>query len=137
MAPNLKNVDHLHVDVGSWREAETWYRSVLGFARVEALMGWAVKNGPLTIENPEGTIHLALFESEHPETISAIAFGATGEEFLKWKKHLEGQGLKLRVTDHKLAYSLYFSDPWGNMHEITTYERDYVAGQLATANSSG
>jgi catechol-2,3-dioxygenase len=131
MAPILKNVDHLHVNVGSWSEAEEWYLSILGFKRVDALMGWAVKNGPLTIENPDGTIHLALFESENPETTSVIAFGATGEEFLKWKTHLEDHGLKLRVTDHKLAYSLYFSDPWQNKHEITTYERDNVAANLA------
>ncbi len=132
MAPILNTVDHLHVNVGSWSEAEEWYLSVLGFKRVNALMEWAVKNGPLTIENPEGTIHLALFESESPKTTDVIAFGATGEEFLHWKTHLESHGLKLRVTDHKLAYSLYFSDPWQNSHEITTYDRDYVAAKLAT-----
>jgi len=131
MAPILKDVDHLHVNVGNWSKAEEWYQSMLGFKRVDALMDWAVKNGPLTIENPEGTIHLALFESESPETTNVIAFGATGKEFLNWKTHLENHGLKLRVTDHKLAYSLYFSDPWGNSHEITTYERDYVAAKLA------
>ena len=107
----MNAVDHLHVNVGSWSEAEEWYLSALGFKRVNALMGWAVKNGPLTIENPEGTIHLALFESESPKTTDVIAFGATGEEFLHWKTHLESHGLKLRVTDHKLAYSLYFSNP--------------------------
>lgn len=133
MAPILKDVDHLHVNVGSWSEAEEWYQSMLGFKRVDALMGWAVKNGPLTIENPEGTIHLALFESESPETTNVIAFGATGKEFLNWKTHLENHGLKLRVTDHKLAYSLYFRDPWKNSHEITTYERDYVAAKLDAA----
>ena len=132
MAPILNAVDHLHVNVGSWSEAEEWYLSVLGFKRVDALMGWAVKNGPLTIENPEGTIHLALFESERPKTTDVIAFGTTGEEFLNWKAHLEGHGLNLRVTDHKLTYSLYFSDPWENSHEITTYERDYVAARLAS-----
>ncbi len=131
MAPILKDVDHLHVNVGSWSEAEEWYQQILGFKRVDALMGWAVKDGPLTIENPEGTIHLALFESDSPETTNVIAFGATGSEFLNWRTHLENNGLKLRVTDHKLAYSLYFSDPWGNSHEITTYERDYVAANLA------
>jgi catechol 2,3-dioxygenase len=132
MTPILNAVDHLHVNVGSWSEAEEWYLSVLGFKRIDALMGWAVENGPLTIENPEGTIHLALFESESPKTTDVIAFGATGEEFLNWKAHLEGHGLKLRVTDHKLAYSLYFSDPWQNRHEITTYERDYVVTKLDT-----
>ncbi len=130
MSPKLTGVDHLHVNVENWNEAEEWYRSVLNFKRVDALMAWAVKDGPLTIENPEGTVHLALFESDKPESTNVIAFGATGEEFLSWKTHLENRGLKLRVTDHKMAYSLYFRDPWQNSHEITTYERDYVAGKL-------
>ena len=131
MAPRLSGVDHLHVNVGSWDAAEKWYESVFNFKRVAALMGWAVKNGPLTVENPEGTVHLALFESDSPKSTDVIAFGATGEEFLNWKAHLEDHGLELRVTDHKMAYSMYFSDPWHNNHEITTYERDYVAGKLA------
>lgn len=131
MTPKLEGVDHLHVNVGSWDEAEEWYRRVLNLKRVDALMGWAVKGGPLTIENPEGTVHLALFESDTPNTTDVIAFGATGAEFLSWKTHLENLGLKLRVTDHKMAYSLYFSDPWKNSHEITTYDRDYVAKELS------
>ena len=91
-------------------------------------MSWAVPNGPLTIENPEGSIHLALFESDAPESISAVAFGASASEFIAWKDHLESHSLDLRLTDHSLAYSLYFADPWGNLFEITTYERDAVAG---------
>ena len=134
MAPELKGFDHVHVYVEDWSKAEEWYRSVLGFKRVDALMDWAVENGPLTVENSEGTIHLALFESDRPVAISAIAFGASGEEFLEWKAHLERHGLELRLTDHKLAYSLYFSDPWKNMHEITTYERDYVTRHLSLKN---
>ncbi len=130
MTPKLTGVDHLHVNVGSWAEAEEWYRSVLNFNRIDALIAWAVKDGPLTIENPEGTVHLALFESDDPVKTNVVAFGATGDEFLKWKSHLENLGLELRVTDHKMAYSLYFNDPWQNSHEITTYERDYVAGKL-------
>ena len=130
MTPKLDGIDHIHVYVSSWGEGEAWFARMLGFQRVEALMPWTVKNGPLTIENPEGTIHLALFESDdHPDT-SAIAFGTNATEFIAWKIHLESAGLELRITDHKLAYSLYFSDPWGNLHEITTYERDAVASQL-------
>ena len=126
MTPKLNGIDHVHVYVANWGEAEKWYESVLGFKRVEKFMVWAVKNGPLTLENPKGNIHLALFEREDYPDTSAIAFGATGEEFLAWRTHLEDNGLKLRVTDHELAYSLYFSDPWGNLHEITTYEHEYV-----------
>jgi len=131
MTPTLNGIDHIHVYVANWADAEEWYQSVLGFKRVDALMVWAVDGGPLTLENAAGNVHLALFERDsHPDT-SAIAFGASGEEFLAWKAHLEDHGLELRISDHDLAYSLYFSDPWGNLHEITTYERDYVAQRLA------
>ena len=129
MVPKLSGIDHVHVYVGNWAEAEAWYEKVLGFRRVEALMGWAVENGPLTIEDPAGKIHLALFERENSPT-STIAFGADGEEFLQWKAHLEQHSLELRVTDHKMAWSLYFHDPFGNMHEITTYDHDYVTERL-------
>ena len=130
MTPKLNGIDHVHVYVTNWGEAEKWYESVLGFKRVEKFMAWAVKNGPLTLENSEGNVHLALFEREdHPDTCT-IAFGATGEEFLAWRAHLEDHGLKLRITDHELAYSLYFMDPWGNLHEITSYDHDYVAEHL-------
>lgn len=130
MTPKLSGIDHVHVYVKNWADAEAWYQSVLGFKRIEKFMVWAVDNGPLTLENAEGNVHLALFErNDHPDT-SAIAFGASGEEFMSWKQHLKGQGLELRISDHDLAYSLYFSDPWGNLHEITTYERDYVADKL-------
>ncbi len=131
MTPKLNGIDHVHVYVHSWAEAEEWYQTVMGFKRVDALMPWAVKNGPLTVEDPEGNVHLAFFERDDNPDTSAIAFGTSGEEFLAWKSHLEGHDLELRVTDHKIAYSLYFSDPWGNLHEITTYERDYVAEHLA------
>ncbi len=131
MSLTLSGIDHAHLYVSSWAKAEEWYSRVLGFKRVEALMPWAVKNGPLTIGNESETIHLALFErDEHPNT-SAIAFGASAEEFLEWKAHLEAQGLESRIADHKMAYSLYFSDPWDNLHEITTYDRDAVAERLA------
>ena len=130
MAPKLSGIDHVHVYVGNWAEAEAWYEKVLGFKRVEALMGWAVENGPLTIEDPAGKIHLALFERKNSPT-STIAFGADGETFLQWKAHLEQHSLELRVADHQMAWSLYFHDPFGNMHEITTYDHDYVSKRLS------
>ena len=130
MKPILTGIDHVHIYVDDQCEAEEWYQSTMGFERVDALMFWAVNNGPVTLENPGGNIHLALFERDAPPNTSAIAFGTNGEEFLAWKSHLENDGLDLRLADHKLAYSLYFRDPWDNLHEITTYERDYVARNL-------
>ena len=130
MAPNLNGIDHLHVHVSSLEKAEAWFETALSLRRVESQMSSAVKGGPLILENSLKNIHLALFERETPELSSTIAFGAGGNEFLVWKKYLEVQGLELRVTDHTSAYSMYFKDPDGNMYEITTDERDYVAEQL-------
>ncbi|UCC14576.1 MAG: hypothetical protein JSW21_00990, partial [Gammaproteobacteria bacterium] len=61
---------------------------------------------------------------------STIAFGVTGEEFLAWKKHLEKHSLRLRIADHALAWSMYFHDPFDNLHEITTYDHAHVREQL-------
>ena len=65
--PVLSGIDHVHVYVSSWREAEAWYKNVLGFSRMEAFSSW----------------------------------------------------------------SMYFHDPLGNYHEITTYEHALVAGKLS------
>ena len=130
MTPALNGIDHIHVYVKSWKEAEAWYEKVLGFRRTEKLMSWAVKGGPLTLEDPSGNIHLALFERDDHEGSSAIAFGVGGEQFMTWKAYLEELGLELRVSDHTLAFSMDFNDPDANMHEITTYDHDYVAQRL-------
>ena len=130
MIPKLDGIDHIHVYVRNWADAEDWYGRVLGFQRVEKFMLWAVKNGPLTVEDPSGSVHLAFFEKDDPQGDSAIAFGATGEQFLAWKVHLEDQGLELRVADHKLMWSLYFTDPDENLLEITTGDHDYVTARI-------
>ena len=130
MPPKLNGVDHVHVYVASWSEAEEWYGTVLGFKPMEAFKAWATDSGPLMLEDAGGTIHLAVFESGKPPA-STIAFGASGEEFLAWKAHLESHSLAPRLSDHKLSWSLYFSDPFGNSHEITTYDYDLVAARLS------
>lgn len=130
MIPKLEGIDHIHVYVRSWAEAEEWYQRVLGFKRVEKFMLWAVKNGPLTLEDPSGNVHLALFEKDDPPGDSVIAFAANGEQFIAWKDHLETQELDPRLADHKLMWSLYFKDPDNNLLEITTGDYDYVAARL-------
>ena len=125
MVPALNNIDHVHVYVKSWSEAEPWYEKVLGFKREEKFEAWAVDGGPLTLQNDNGNVHLALFESDQPPT-STIAFGVSGEEYLAWITHLESCGLELRVADHELAWSLYFHDPFGNYHEITSYDHELI-----------
>lgn len=130
MIPNLNGIDHVHVYVSNWSDAEAWYGKVLGFRRMGKLVSWAVKGGPLTLEDPSGKVHLALFEAEK-SSASTVAFGTSGVEFLAWKTHLESHGIDLRVSDHMLAWSMYFKDPFNNLYEITTYDCEEVAKYLS------
>jgi len=128
MPPKLNGLDHIHVYVSSREKAAEWYKKVLGFTVTKKLEVWAEdKNGPLTIEDSTGNIHLALFEVENPIPSAAIAFKANGKEFLDWKLYLEKENLLPGCVDHSLSWSLYFSDLDGNKHEITSYEYKYIS----------
>ena len=132
MLPKLNGFDHIHVYVLNRKKAAEWYKNILGFTIVESLALWAKDDdGPLTIKDPSGKIHLALFKQiDNFKPSTAIAFNAVGKEFLEWKDHLKKQNISLRCTNHKFAWSIYFKDLYGNLHEITTYDYDYVSNQL-------
>lgn len=132
MIPKLCGIDHIHVYVPNREEAAEWFEQVLGFKIVSSLLVWATDGGPLTIEDPSGAIHLALFSRESFTPSTAIAFGTDAQNFIKWKGLLENKGILLRCTDHKLAWSLYFCDPYENSYEITTYEHKEVSQVINT-----
>ncbi|WP_141398536.1 MULTISPECIES: VOC family protein [Microbulbifer] len=98
---------------------------------MEQYLPWAEGDGPLMLADAAGQVHLALFESDKGPA-STIAFGASGMEFLRWKGHLDACGAEVALSDHDLSWSLYFSDPDGNRHEITTYDYDAVKASLPT-----
>ena len=127
--PQLDRIDHVHVYVKDRHVAEKWFREILGFQIQKEYEFWAVDGGPLTLENNTGSVHLALFESNKPPS-STVAFGVSGEEFLNWKKHLENLSIELRVSDHAKAWSMYFSDPFQNLFEITSYDFNVVKNNL-------
>jgi len=131
MAPKLSGgIDHVHVYTSDRRAAEAWYESVLGFERAVGYEAWADDPaGPLVIQDPDAGIHLALFEADKATT-DTIAFGASGAEFMAWKEHLEGCSIELQMSDHQMSCSMYFSDPDGNVHEITTNDPEYVRARL-------
>lgn len=130
--PVLERFDHFHVYVVDRAAAERWYAEVLGFRRVPELEFWAPDQGPLTIGNASGSIHLALFERPAQASRSTIAFAATATQFLAWRAHLARLlGREVPAVDHTVSWSLYFADPDGNPFEITSYEHAAIAAQLA------
>ncbi len=131
--PSVTGIDHVHIYVSDRQQAQRWYTDILGYSKVEHLAAWAEGGGPLTLANPEHNVHLALFERASPRGSSALAFGATGSEFLNWHTYLGSKNIRLRVADHELAFSLYFEDPDNNAHEITTYEHELVRNELVSS----
>jgi catechol-2,3-dioxygenase len=130
--PSIQNIDHIHVFVADRAAAKVWYERVLGFTPTKEYVFWAVGGGPLTIQNGEGTVHLALFEQPARTCRSTIAFGVSAGEFLAWKRHLsENLNQAPTVEDHDVSVSLYFRDPDGNPYEITTYEYQTAKAGLA------
>ena len=130
MSPALNGIDHVHVYVSDREAAVKWYQDVLGLRPIKAFLSWAEGGGPLTLEDASGQVHLALFERANPATASTVALGTSGEQFLKWKSHLESKAIALKINDHDMAFSMYFSDPDGNLYEVTTYEHDGVREAL-------
>jgi catechol-2,3-dioxygenase len=132
--PRVRTIDHVHVYVADRTASEAWYERVLGFTRAKELEVWAADGGPLTVQNSEGTVHIALFERTPMKTGSTIAFGVGAVEYLEWRSHLAQELEKPPATeDHELSLSLYFTDPDANPYEITTYEHEAVRRALAAS----
>lgn len=131
MTPTLKGFDHMHVYVADRAAAVKWYTEIMDMTPIPEFLSWTESGGPLTLTDHLGNIHLALFERKQFEPSTHIAFGASGTQWLDWKRHLETNNLAVRAADHDMAYSLYFSDPDKNTYEITTYEPEVVRAAIA------
>jgi catechol 2,3-dioxygenase-like lactoylglutathione lyase family enzyme len=129
-------IDHVELFVPDRYEAARWYERVLGLRIVPGYESWAVGGGPLMISSDEGSTKLALFEGQPSPAPKTAAFGRVAfrvtargfEEFLRRLPELDltdsrHQPLTRKsVVDHQQSYSIYFSDPFGHLLEITTYE---------------
>lgn len=135
------SLDHIHVYVSDQYEAAEWYEKVLGLKILEDLEGWTAGGGPLTISGDGGSSGIALFArpSEKSDNQSTVAFGVSGAEFADFIGRLPELGLTDRrggpvaadgISDHAKSWSVYFSDPYGNPIEVTTYDYDLVKEKL-------
>ena len=134
--PPVRSIDHIHVFVADRPAAERWYERVLGFTRVKEYEFWASDGGPLTIQDQDGTVHIALFERPAQNCRSTIALRVSAQELLAWRAHLmQVLPEPPTVEDHDLSISLYFRDPDGNPYEITTYEYQAAKARLASGDA--
>lgn len=128
MPLSLTSVDHIHVYVPDIARALRWYRNVLNFTPDETLRHWHNEGGPLTLRN--GSLALALFERPDKGCGHTVAFGVDARGFIEAIAHLKRQKITFTGTDHGLTWSLYFSDPWSNPWEITTWDYHEVQAAL-------
>lgn len=149
---HVDSIDHVELLVPDRYEAATWYEKVFGLEIVKDLEDWCEPHhGPLMLSSDGGKTMLALLRgeprAEHPEAgPTLIAFRVTGERFLDFidrSSTLElapGETIALSrddVRNHDHAYSVYFSDPWGNRFAVTTYDVKFVRDMIARPLGKG
>ena len=137
MALVLEIVDHVHVYVADRARAEIWYRDVLDLHRDKVLEVWA-DGGPLMLGSRSGSVKLALFEQASEPCRSTIAFRVDAAGFNDWLARLDRLLDRApKISDHDVAWSMYFDDPFRNPFEITCYDYDALASGLMSRRSSG
>lgn len=140
----VQHIDHVEMFVPDQYAAAEWYRANLGLEIVRDFEHWAA-TGPLMISSDEGRSMLALFRGEprgdRPTAgFHRVAFRVDGPGFLDFLSRLSeieipdrnGQRLTAdQVVDHDQSWSIYFSDPYGHLLEVTTYEYNFIVDHLA------
>lgn len=121
--------DHVEVFVPDRDTAQKWYAEVLGFTPVPEYADWAA-DGPLMIANADGQM-IALFVGT-PQADApvrgwrrlALRVDADGfEQFVRTSSRWADPPLRSAdMSDHGRSLSVYFTDPFGNPLEVTTYE---------------
>lgn len=143
---SVRHIDHVELLVPDRYAAAAWYENVFGLQIVRAYEFWANADGtgPLIVSSDGGTTKLAIFQGNPPGDrdyvgFLRVAFNVDGAGFLAFLDRLDSLELSNRngervtpahAVDHSGSWSIYFTDPWGNRFEITTYAYDSVAAQL-------
>ena len=128
-------IDHVELFVPDREAAVSWYAEWLGFAAMREHAAW-VATGPVMITNDGGFTKIALFTGEPQGDADVrgwrrLAFGLDADRFIAFVERYRESGQALNgPVDHHTAWSAYFSDPWGNLLEVTTYDYDAVRDAL-------
>lgn len=141
----VEQIDHVGVCVPDRHEAVAWYQRVFGLVPLKgAVYEWAVQlpNGPLCLGNPQANLPLITLVEGTPEGEGRptghdhVAFRVSGAAFAAFVARLDdvpvysehGERITAaHIADHKVSWAIYFSDPYGNRYELTTYDYKTIA----------
>ena len=120
----LRRLDHVSLNVSDRSRSIAWYRDVLGLEQRGSPRrdDWPVFMGDF------GAC-VALFQAQvespdrAPEStgLRHVAFMVGREDLAAVQERLREHGVEFRFEDHGNAHSVYFSDPDGNVIELTSY----------------
>jgi catechol-2,3-dioxygenase len=121
----LRRLDHVSLNVSDRPRSIAWYRDVLGLEQ----RGSARRDDWPVFVGDFGAC-VALFQAQvaspdrAPEStgLRHVAFMVGREDLAAAQERLRERGVEFRFEDHGNAHSVYFSDPDGNVIELTTYE---------------
>ena len=121
---HLLRLDHVSLNVSDRARSIAWYADVLGLEQRGAARqdDWPVFLGAFgacvalfqaKVQSPE--------RQEESTGLRHIAFLVEREDIGRAQTRLEERGVEFRFEDHGNSHSVYFSDPDGNVIELTTY----------------
>ncbi len=125
-------IDHIELFVPDRDAAVSWYGEWLGFQAMPEHAEWAA-DGPLMMTNDSGRSMLALFvgEAAGEREVAGwrrVAFRTDADSFWSFAERYRQSGQPIEgPVDHQKSWSVYFSDPWGNALEVTTYNYSAVS----------
>lgn len=129
----VSHIDHVELYVPDRAVAADWYERVLGLQRYGKAASWADNtHGPLMISSDAGRTMVALFTGPPQGNAEAVglcrlAFRVDAVGFLEF---IMNGVVEVEVKDHGMAFSAYFTDPWGTPLEVTTYEAAKVRDRM-------
>ncbi|HXG75941.1 MAG TPA: VOC family protein [Gaiellaceae bacterium] len=122
----LARLDHVSLNVSDRERSIAWYRDVLGLEQKNRPRhdDWPVFMGELGAALGLFQAHAGGDELDPSEPgLRHVAFALGRESFERARAHLAEKGVGACFEDHGSSRSLYFSDPDGNVIELTTSER--------------
>ena len=131
---SVTQIDHVELFVPDRAVAADWYARILGLKRVSKTEVWADDpRGPLMISPDGGRTMVALFTGPpqggaDPVGLRRLAFRTDAKGFGEF---VRAGSVEVEVKDHGMAFSAYFSDPWGTPLEVTTYDAAKVRADLS------
>jgi catechol-2,3-dioxygenase len=121
----LRRLDHVSLNVSDRPRSIAWYHDVLGVEKRGSPHrdDWPVFMGDLGAS-------VALFQAQvespdrAPEStgLRHVAFMVERDDIAGAQERLRKHGVEFRFEDHGNAHSVYFSDPDGNVIELTSYD---------------